>query len=203
MMEIVLATNNRHKLREFQEILADRGITVVPLSNFPGYPQVEEDGRTFDENALKKAREIAAYTGRVTMADDSGLEVDFLDGAPGIFSARYAGEGSTDAVNNQKLLRELAGVDEESRGARFRCVIALVAPAGQERVVEGICRGRIAGELRGDSGFGYDPLFIDEHSGRTFAEMDAGQKNAISHRYRAIQALKAVLPDFLRAEERV
>lgn len=196
-MEIVVATRNRHKLKELTDMLAGMSVALVGLDAFPGCPDVEEDGKSFTENALKKARVIAACTHHVTVADDSGLEVDALKGLPGIYSARYAGIQGDDRRNNEKLLHELASVPPEKRGARFRCVIAVVAPGGEERVVEGMCRGVIISGPRGNQGFGYDPLFLDEESGLTFAEMDGEYKNRISHRSRAVQELKKILPLFL------
>jgi len=197
-MEIVLATKNRHKLREFKQILDQSDITILSLENFPGCPETVEDGSSFEENALKKAAAVAAFTGRATIADDSGLEVDHLQGKPGIYSARYSGKGADDEKNNVKLLGELEGLPMDRRGAQFRCVIALVSPEGNHRTVEGTCRGRIAAKPQGSHGFGYDPLFCDEQSGLTFAEMGPEQKNLISHRSRAIRELKKILPPFLR-----
>jgi XTP/dITP diphosphohydrolase len=194
--QIVLATRNRHKLQEFRDMLRDMPVEVVSCDAFAGCPDVEEDGATFADNALKKARAIALHTGLVTIADDSGLEVDALGGLPGLYSARFAGEPSNDGRNNEKLLAELALVPDGKRGAQFKCVIAIVDGRGREKVVEGICRGVIIRELKGAQGFGYDPLFLETASGLTFAEMDAGHKNSISHRCRAIQELKKILPDF-------
>jgi len=196
-MEIVLATRNSHKLKEFREMFQGMDIIVLGLEAFPDCPEVEEDGKTFAANALKKARSIAAHTGRVTMADDSGLEVDILNGAPGIYSARYAGEQGNDAKNNAKLLKDLAGVPEQNRGARFHCVIAIVSPDDRQQVAEGFCSGTIIHAGRGTQGFGYDPVFFYEPFGLTFAEMTPEQKNSISHRSRAIAELKKILPGFL------
>lgn len=200
-MNIVLATTNPHKVREFQEILGADGITVVPQSAFPGCPGIVEDGATFEENALKKARAIAAHTGSVAMADDSGLEVDALDGAPGIFSARYAGEPADDARNIALLLENMRGVDDDRRGAQFRCVIAVAAPDGRHCVARGLCRGRITMHPAGSGGFGYDPVFFYEPSGQTFAQLDSRKKNSISHRARAVHALRGLLPGFLAGLE--
>ena len=194
--QIVLATRNKHKLQEFRDMLRELEVEILSCDAFPGCPDVEEDGATFAENALKKARAVACHTGRVTIADDSGLEVDALGGLPGLYSARFAGEPADDRRNNEKLLRELALVPDEKRGAQFKCVIAIVGGGSGEKVVEGICRGVIIGELKGSQGFGYDPLFLETASGLTFAEMDAVQKNRISHRSRAIQELKKILPEF-------
>ncbi len=183
---LLIATRNAHKLREIREILAIPGIEIRGADEVPGLPEVEEDGETFEENALKKARALAAASGLWTMADDSGLEVDALGGAPGVHSARYAGVHADNAANNRKLLAALEGV--ENRAARFRCALALVAPDGREWTLDGRCEGRIAHALSGAGGFGYDPLFIPEGEKVSFGEMPAEAKNAISHRGRALAA---------------
>jgi XTP/dITP diphosphohydrolase len=198
-MEIVLATGNKNKVREFQQILSTANLTIVPQSEFPGCPEVVEDGATFEDNALKKARAIAAHTGCVAMADDSGLEVDALMGAPGIYSARYAGEPRSDERNIELLLENMRRVCDAGRGAQFVCVIAVVTPDGRELVVRGLCRGRITMQPEGSDGFGYDPVFLDEASSRTFAQLTSDEKNAISHRGRAVRALREQLPAFLTA----
>jgi len=198
-VKIVLATTNAHKLRELQQILAADTLSIVPLSAFDGCPDVVEDGSSFEENALKKAREIAAHTGCPAMADDSGLEVDALGGEPGIYSARFAGEPRSDSRNIALLLERLQGVPPEQRGAQFRCVIALVTPGGRELVAQGLCRGRITYAPTGSDGFGYDPVFLHEPSGRTFAELSAEEKNSLSHRGRAAAALRERLPAFLKS----
>jgi len=197
-MEIVLATGNKNKLREFREMLESDDVSIIPQNEFENCPGVIEDGQTFEENALIKARAIAHHTGRITIADDSGLEVDYLNGAPGIYSARFAGEEADDDKNNQKLLKELGGVPKENRGAQFSCVVAVVSPSGVERTVKGEYRGCIIEGYRGQAGFGYDPIFLDKVSGLTYSEMSAQQKNSISHRARAIIELKKVLPEFLK-----
>ena len=196
-MEIVLATTNPNKLREFRAMLQDIDIEVVSLDSFSNCPEIIEDGESFAENALKKARTIAQHTGCMTLADDSGLEVDFLGGMPGIYSARYAGEKADDRKNNEKLLKKLKDVPTGKRGARFKCVIAAVAPDGAKQVVEGAYPGIIIPEPRGSNGFGYDPIFLDEQTGLTYAEMDPEYKNRISHRSQAIRELKKILPRFL------
>jgi len=200
-MEIVLATSNANKLREFREMFRDLDVSIIALDRFSELPEMIEDGKTFAENALKKARTIAGHTGCITIADDSGLEVDHLCGRPGIHSARFAGEDADDEKNNEKLLMELDGIPEEKRGAQFTCFIALVDPDGRERVVQGSYRGVILTEYRGGHGFGYDPLFLDAESDLTFSEMTAEQKNRVSHRSRAIQELKKFLPGFLTRTE--
>ena len=197
-MEIVLSTTNSHKLREFREMLGDIDVQIVPLDSFPDCPEVIEDGNSFAENALKKARTIALHTGLLTMADDSGLEVDFLEGRPGIYSARYAGEDADDRKNNEKLLKDLEGVPPDKRGAQFRCVIAVVDPNGDKQTVEGKYRGVITELPSGGNGFGYDPIFLDTVSGLTFADMGPEKKNLISHRSLAILELKKILPGVIK-----
>lgn len=193
MTEIVLATRNEGKLREFKEILKELNVKVLSLKDFRGFPEIEEDGRTFEENALKKARALFEFTKDMAIADDSGLAVDVLNGAPGVLSARYAGPYAGDLDNNRKLLKELEGIPLENRGASFKCAIAIVAPGGVEIVVTGECRGRIGLEIRGSEGFGYDPLFIPDGFDRTFAELGLETKNRISHRFEAIKGMKKVL----------
>jgi XTP/dITP diphosphohydrolase len=185
-MNLILSTRNEHKVHEIRAILAIPGLVITALTGVPDAPEVEEDGETFEANAIKKARVLAQHTGMWTMADDSGLEVDALDGDPGVRSARYAGEPVDYEANNRKLLNALTG--EANRRARFRCVIALCDPDGEARTVEGRCEGAIAEAARGTGGFGYDPVFIPEGFARTFAEMPAELKNAISHRGLALQA---------------
>ncbi len=197
MAKLILATRNEGKVREIVALLAPLGVEVVSLAAYPEIPEVAEDGDTFVENALAKARTVMTYTGRLVMADDSGLEVDALNGAPGVHSARFAGEPRDDARNNQKLLHLLQGVPFEQRTARFRCVIALVAPDGTERISEGVCEGLIGFEPRGTGGFGYDPLFYVPDLGKTFAELDLETKNRISHRARALLAARDVVADML------
>jgi len=195
--EIVVATANPGKLREIKESFTGLGVHILSLRDFPPFPPVEEDGGTFRANALKKARAVAQRTGRLTIADDSGLEVDCLQGKPGVRSARFAGEEASDADNNRKLLGLLEGIPPSQRGAVFRCVIAIVDPAGKESWVEGTCRGVIGDSERGRKGFGYDPLFVIPELGKTLAELPLAAKNRISHRGKALAALKEVLKDFL------
>ncbi|MDI3280373.1 MAG: XTP/dITP diphosphatase [Bacillota bacterium] len=190
-MILVLATRNEHKVREIRQVLGDLPVTILSARDFPSLPPIEERGRTFQENALHKARTVAEHTGHLALADDSGLEVDALGGQPGVFSARFAGEGATDRENNEKLLRLLAACPEEARTARFRCVLALADPAGWADWVEGVCEGRIGYEERGSGGFGYDPLFIVAGLGKTMAELSPEEKNAVSHRGQALRAARA------------
>jgi XTP/dITP diphosphohydrolase len=194
---IVLATRNKGKIAELGAMLALHGVEVVGLEAFPEVGEVVEDGDTFEENARKKARAVAEATGLVAVADDSGLEVDALGGAPGVHSARYAGPGATDAANNAKLLAALAGVPEADRTCRFRCVMLARTPQGRELSAHGAWEGRVAGAPAGEGGFGYDPLFIDLASGRRAAEMAREEKNAVSHRGRALRALLADWGGFL------
>ncbi len=193
MIEIVLATKNEGKVREFREIMKDLPVRILSLKDFPDFGEIEEDGRTFEENALKKARALSGFSKDAAIADDSGLAVDVLNGAPGVFSARYAGHGAVDMENNLKLLKELDGVSMERRGAAFKCAIAIVTPSGAEHVVTGECLGRIGFEMRGNEGFGYDPIFIPDGFEKTFAELGMEIKNRISHRFKAIEAMKEVL----------
>lgn len=186
---LVVASRNRHKLRELEQLLAGVAVALRGLDAYPGATEVEEDGQTFRENAVKKARAAAVYTGEWALADDSGLEVDALGGQPGVRSARFAGEPRDDARNNERLLELLAGVPAEGRTARFRSVVALAGPAGELEVVEGTVEGRIIERPRGTGGFGYDPLFLLPELGKTLAELSPEEKNAVSHRGRAVAAL--------------
>ncbi|MDZ7270319.1 MAG: XTP/dITP diphosphatase [candidate division KSB1 bacterium] len=189
---LVLATRNRDKIREMCQLLADNGWEILSLEQFRDAPEVVEDGATIEANATKKALTVAQFTGLPALADDTALEVDCLGGAPGVYSSRYAGPDASYADNVLKLLRALEGVPEEDRLARFRCVIA-IAEGERVRTVEGVCEGRITTEPRGDGGFGYDPVFLVPDLGKTFAEMTPAQKNAISHRGKALQKAKALL----------
>ncbi|MCX8043267.1 MAG: XTP/dITP diphosphatase [Desulfobacterota bacterium] len=198
MMNIVLATRNHNKVKELKELLSDLPVQVLCCTDFPGCPEVHEDGATLVENALKKARTVATCTGLPALADDSGLEVDALGGAPGVISSRYGGVEGDAQRNIARLLKELKGIPEKRRTARFRCVIAFVIPGTHEYTVEGVCHGRIIEAPRGTAGFGYDPVFLDEESGLTFAEMEAQQKNSISHRGKAMQELKKLLHHIIR-----
>ena len=190
---IVLASSNKGKVKEFSELLAGHDITVVPQSDF-GVPDADETGLTFVENAILKARNAAAHTGLPAIADDSGLEVDFLNGAPGIYSARYAGAGGSGA-NNEKLLQALSGVDKALRGARFQCLLVYIRHADDPTpiICQGTWEGRILGTVQGDAGFGYDPLFYVPDEACSAAELAAERKNEISHRGQALRCLLAAL----------
>lgn len=192
-MELVVATGNAGKLREIRRLLADSGIEVLGLGEFPGLPEVIEDGLTFAENARKKAATVARLTGRLTLADDSGLAVDALGGRPGIHSARYAGSDAGDDDNNRKLLAELAGVPAEQRQAAFHCVMALCRPDGDCRFFEGMLPGLVLEAPRGNDGFGYDPLFWVPEYHRSLAELPLDIKNRISHRGQALRQVVAHL----------
>ena len=189
--EVVLATGNKGKVKEFSNLLEGVFGKIISLSDLGSPPEVIEDGLTFRDNALKKAREIAQYSGKLTLADDSGLEVDALNGQPGVYSARYSGEGATDKTNIDKVLAELG--NNPNRKARFVCVLALVDPNGEELVVEGFCEGIILGKPRGEGGFGYDPVFYLPDRRKTMAEVEPELKNTISHRANALKRLKIEL----------
>lgn len=194
MSEVVLASGNPGKLAEFRVLLAERGLQVLPVGQFSD-TRPQETGASFLANALIKARHAARVSGRAALADDSGLEVDLLDGAPGIHSARFAGLNAKDADNNALLLRRLAGVPEDLRGARFRCVLVyLRSPEDAAPLIcEGVWPGRILEQPSGDGGFGYDPLFLVPELGRSAAQLSVAEKNALSHRGRALRALLAGL----------
>jgi XTP/dITP diphosphohydrolase len=201
-MTIVLATRNLGKFREMEYLLrtympAISAVTLAPLTEFPGAPKVEETGATFHENARRKALEMANFTGLMTIADDSGLEVDALGGAPGIYSARYAGAHATDDDNIRKLLFALDGVAADQRSARFVCVVAVALPDDVLGLFEGVCHGVLAEEPRGGSGFGYDPIFVRADYGKTFAELPHAIKNRISHRARAFERAAALIERYV------
>lgn len=191
---IVLATGNKGKVKEFSELLADRKITVVPQSDF-GVPDAEETGLTFVENAIIKARNAALHTGLPAIADDSGLEVDHLNGAPGIYSARYAGPDGGSAANNTKLLAALSDVPEPQRSARFQCVLVYLRHADDPTpiICQGTWEGAILHSPQGEAGFGYDPLFFVADEGCSAAELPAARKNQLSHRGQALRCLLAAL----------
>lgn len=193
MKTYVLASKNQHKAEEIKLILGEGYEIITQTEAGAGEIEVIEDGVTFEENAVKKAETIMKATGRPCIADDSGLCVDYLEGAPGVYTARYAGENATDGENIQKLLTALDGVPKEKRGAQFVCVIALSEPNKPTRVFRGECKGRILTEKHGESGFGYDPVFYDEKMEKTLAEMTTEEKNSISHRGGALKRMKEAL----------
>ena len=194
---IVIGSRNVNKLREIRQILAGLPVELRTLRDYPDAPEVEETGGTFEENAIKKATELADVFGEWVMADDSGLEVEALGGRPGVLSARYAGPDQNDARNMAKLLAEMKSVPENQRAARFRCVIALAALGKLLFTAQGECSGRLAFEPRGRNGFGYDPIFLYPEFGKTFAELDASVKNQVSHRARALQEFRRKLESYL------
>ena len=192
-MELIIATRNKGKIREIREALKGLGLRLYALSDFSDGPEIEEDGKSFAENALKKARFYSKVFGKLTLADDSGLEVDCLKGLPGIYSARYAGKGASTRDNNQKLLNEMEGISLSKRGARFKCVMAMVSPGGREAIAEGSCKGRIGFKEKGRKGFGYDPLFILPKYGKTMAELSLEEKNKMSHRGKALRKIRKLI----------
>ncbi|MGC8779469.1 MAG: XTP/dITP diphosphatase [Anaerolineae bacterium] len=200
--KLLVATHNQGKVREYRELLADLPIQVTYLDEEGIEMEVAETGQTFAENAQLKALTYARASGLWTWADDSGLEVDALGGAPGIRSARYAGDGATDADRYRKLLNALAGVPWDRRTARFRCVVALAIPDGQVRCAEGTCEGVIAFGPTGSNGFGYDPVFYLPERGQTMAQLPPEVKNEISHRGRAARAAKELLMEMLQSARR-
>jgi XTP/dITP diphosphohydrolase len=193
LKDVLLATRNRHKGEELAALLGDLAIRIRTLDEFPAAPDVEEDGATCEENAIKKATVIAQATGLPALADDTGLEVDALGGRPGVFAARYAGTHATYEDNCLKLLRELAGVPREKRTARFLTIAALALPDGTVQVAEGILDGLITDKPSGSSGFGYDPVFLVPRLGKTLAELPAEEKNRISHRAQAFAEMRQIL----------
>ncbi len=195
MNQLLLATRNKGKIKEIQALLSGASFTIVSVLDYPEISEVIEDGATLEANALLKARTVFNQTHIPTIADDSGLEVYALEMAPGVYSARYAGENVSYEDNNRKLLKELHHFPPEKRGARFRCVVAFVSEEG-EHVFEGICEGTILQELRGTNGFGYDPLFVPNGYNLTFAELSLEIKNHISHRAKALNSLKKQLLTF-------
>lgn len=197
METVIVASGNPKKLKELNAILKDFDMDVVSKKD-AGYAHIEpvEDGETYEENSLKKAMEIMEASGHPAIADDSGLEVDYLDGAPGLYSARFAGEEGNDDKNNQKLLALMDGVPLEKRGAKFVTVITMVFPGGRKIVARGECPGHINIGFGGEGGFGYDPLFVPDGYSETFAQLGPEVKNKISHRARALQKLSEVLSDY-------
>lgn len=193
MDNFIIATNNKGKLREFRELMADLPVKVCSLAEFPEVGEIIENGNSFAENAMIKAQTVFNVTGCAVLADDSGLEVDALDGAPGIYSARYAGPQKDDAANNDKLLKAMVDVPDEARGAQFHCAVAVIDKTGKHYTAEGIIRGMILREFRGDDGFGYDPLFFIPELNKTTAELSIAEKNAISHRGQATAAMMEIL----------
>lgn len=199
-MEIVLATKNKNKIKEIKGILKFLKARIHSIEEYPDMPEVEEDGQTLVENALKKAKEIAVYTGKWALADDTGLEVKALDGAPGVYSARFAGPQCSYEDNNRKVLRLLKGVPKNKREAVFKCVIALADPSRKAQTVTGVIKGYIGFEMKGTHGFGYDPLFVVPKYGKTFADLGLAIKNRISHRALALKKMRKVIEQLIVEE---
>jgi XTP/dITP diphosphohydrolase len=193
---LILATTNTNKVKEFQEILKDFPIEIRSLADFDPLPEAIEDGETFDDNAYKKAIHTAKILGFPAIADDSGLVVEALNGAPGVYSARYAGENATDKENVDKLLKDMQGI--KNRRAAFHCVLSIAVPSGPALTYEGRCEGTLLEERRGETGFGYDPIFYFEDLGKTFAECTMEEKNKVSHRGKALAEFKAEFPQVLK-----
>ncbi len=192
MTKLILATRNIHKARELQTLLSDLDLDVLTLNEISSELPLREDGTTFEANAFQKAHTVYHHTKLLALADDSGLEVFYLNGRPGVFSARYAGEEATDEMNNQKLLKEMRAVAPRRRRAQFRSILALVGD-GVEEMTEGICTGMLGETPHGTNGFGYDPIFIPTGFTKTYAELTAEEKNLISHRARSFAKMKEVL----------
>ena len=190
MLEILVATNNLGKVKEIKDILDDRQIKILTMKDFPNLPKIEEDGKTYQENAFKKARKILEYTGKICLADDSGLEIDYLEGKPGIYSSRW---GSSDEERIDKVLKLLKDVPLDKRNAKFVCVVVLVLPDGKTYMVKEECKGIIKFKPKGKSGFGYDPIFLVPEYGKTFAELGDKLKNQISHRGKAMRKMVDII----------
>jgi XTP/dITP diphosphohydrolase len=198
MKELVVATKNKGKLREIKALLSDFDLKITSLADYPDAPEIEEDGKTFAQNALKKAVTIAFYTKKLTLGEDSGIQVKALGNKPGIHSARFSGENATDEKNNRKLLRSLKDVPSSGRQARYRCFAALVDTKGIVDVLSGQCSGVITRHARGKNGFGYDPYFLIKRYNKTFGELDPSIKAKISHRARALLKVRKVLQEYSR-----
>jgi XTP/dITP diphosphohydrolase len=197
MTKIIFATGNKDKMREIREIMADSPVEIASMKEAGITVDVEENGRTFEENALIKARAIAAQTDAIVLADDSGLEIDYLNKEPGVYSARYMGEDTSYDIKNRNLIDRLDGVPKEERTARFVCAIAAVLPDGQELVTRQTMEGYIGYEQEGANGFGYDPIFYLDEYGCSSATLSPEQKNAISHRGKALRAMKDLLQNYI------
>lgn len=191
--KIIFATGNKDKLKEIREILADMDVEVISMKEAGITAQIVEDGTTFEENAVIKAKTICEMTGEITLADDSGLEIDYLNKEPGIYSARYMGEDTSYRIKNANLIERLNGVPDEKRTARFVCAVAAAFPSGEVKTVRGVMEGRIGYEESGENGFGYDPIFYLPEYGCSSAELSMEEKNKISHRGKALRAIKEEL----------
>ncbi|MFJ7934968.1 XTP/dITP diphosphatase [Sporosarcina sp. NPDC096371] len=199
MKEVLIATNNLGKAKDFDTLFKPFGVRVLTLNDLDEPIDVEETGVTFEDNAILKAETVARLLNKIVIADDSGLEIDALDGAPGVYSARYAGPEKNDGDNIDKVLKELAAVPTEGRTARFRCVLAVAGPGIQTETFSGSCEGLIHTERKGTNGFGYDPIFYVPEQGRMMAELSPEEKSLISHRGAALAQLKVQLPQFMES----
>jgi len=197
MLEILITTNNAGKIKEIKDILVDSDVRILTIEDFPYLPKVKEDGQTFQENALKKACQISQYTGKVCLSDDSGLEIDYLKGEPGIYSARW---GNSDEDRIHKVLKLLEDVPKDKRNAKFVCVLVLAFPDGRTYIVKEECKGNISLNSRGKYGFGYDPIFIIPEYNQTFAELGQKIKNKISHRGKALKKMIKIINKFVVSE---
>ncbi len=198
MRELLIATRNKGKVREIKDLLKDFKLKITSLDDYPDMPQIEEDGKTFEANAIKKAVTIAMYTKKLTLGEDSGLEVRALGNRPGVYSARFSGPNATDKKNNAKLLRELKSISLKNRQARYRCCAALADGNKIIEVVSGSCPGLITTRSKGKNGFGYDPLFLIPRYNKTFGELPLDVKSKMSHRSRALSKVKKILKEYLR-----
>lgn len=194
--QIIFATGNKDKIKEIQQILADLNVEVITMKDAGISIDIEENGMTYEENALIKARAVSVYTDCIVMADDSGLEIDYLNCEPGIYSARYMGEDTSYRIKNGNLIERLNGVPDEERTARFVCAIAAVFPDGHEVTTRGVINGRIGYEEKGTNGFGYDPIFYVPEFGKTTAELSEAEKNQVSHRGNALRLMKEELKKY-------
>jgi len=197
MKELLVATRNKKKFQEIKDLLSDLPLKIISLFDYPDCPEIVEDGKTFKDNAIKKALAIADHTGKMTMGEDSGLEVKALGNRPGVYSARFSGEGATDKKNNTKLLRLLKGIPLRKRQARYRCCVAFADPKGIIDAVSGSCSGLISLSEKGKNGFGYDPLFLISRYKKTFGELDLTIKAKMSHRSRALKKFRKVIEKYL------
>jgi XTP/dITP diphosphohydrolase len=200
-MELVVATKNKKKLREIKEIWSGIKLKVTSLADYPQAPRIVENGRTFKENALKKAVKTARFTGKLALGEDSGLCVDALGGKPGVYSSRFSGKNKSDPQNNLKVLRLLGDLAPAKRKAHYICAVALADPEGLVGVAEGRCDGRIGFQPKGSKGFGYDPLFIIPRYNQTFAQLGEGIKHKMSHRFRALEKAKKILQKYIEKKK--
>lgn len=200
MKKIIFATGNEDKMKEIRRILADPSLEILSLKDAGIHADIDENGKSFEENAMIKAEAISKMTGEIVLADDSGLEIDYLNKEPGIYSARYMGEDTSYRIKNASLIERLAGVPDEKRTARFVCAIAAAFPDGTVKTTEGVIEGRIGYEERGENGFGYDPIFYVPEFGCTTAELSEEQKNAVSHRGKALEKMREILKESVSAE---